>query len=283
MAPRDTLIRLLVVTRSMRFGRQLLLPIAVGPLLLAAGCSGSSGSHFDAAPPDTNPGMPDTRDTIPSGCPPALASASELAATPRADTNLELLAIAKSPLKLIADQAIYDRLVRDVRLIRAERPSLANVSFWPRRQDGKRLGLRVPTSIVDQIEKGEYHGWDCLNAAYGLENIETFQRISREYVSVTLKGIYNMDLIAAEYAQLPEVISVETTVVGGDGPTICLSMGPDVWQYAFDEASGDCPAGCTEHHYWLFSTSAAGPVMASGDWIPGNGTVPAAVTACVPR
>lgn len=275
--------------------RVLALVLVMSSPFALAGCGGpakttggTDGSPLDAAPPeaavvDASADVPGVPNTVPPGCPAALVSPSELATTPRADRELELLAIAKGPPSLVADQVIYDRLVRDVRLIKAERPSLANITFWPPHQDGKRLFVKFPLSVVDQIEKGEYHAWDCLNASYGLERIETFKAISREFVAITLKGLYNMDILASEYAKLPEVISVGTTTLGGDGPTICVSLGTDTWQYAFDEASGDCPLGCIDHHYWLFSTSAAGTAMFEGDWTPTMGEPPAAVAACVPR
>src|SRR5689334_22767574 len=54
-------------------------------------------------------------DSVSRVCPPDRAVAEDLEATPRADVNLELLAIAAQPFgRITADQAVYDRIVHDV-------------------------------------------------------------------------------------------------------------------------------------------------------------------------
>ncbi len=207
-------------------------------------------------------------------CPPALASAAELAVTPRADVNLELLALKVSPGKLVAEEAAYQRVVRDVAAIRAKAPALAKISFFTYR-DGMRITLTVPVDTATQMEKGTYHAWDCLNDTYGAVLPAEYIRIGNApevYVSLKTEGIYAVQLLAAEYARLPGVMHVDDITLGGDGPTICLTGGASTWHYLFDEASGDCPAGCIDHAYRHFTTEPDGTIAELDGWNTKQGT-----------
>ena len=60
-----------------------------------------------------------------------LGSVEQLAQTPRADFNLELLALSLEPGNITASQALYDRVVADVTAMRRLAPELADVDFLP--------------------------------------------------------------------------------------------------------------------------------------------------------
>jgi hypothetical protein len=251
--------------------------------LLVSACGGSSlGSSRDGAAPadaatDTDGAGAAPADVGPdtNGCPPALASAAELASTPRADVNLELLALKLSPGKLVAPQATYERVVRDVGAIRARGPELAAISFFPY-ADGKTLTLTVPAATADQMEAGTYHAWDCLNESYGAATPFEYIRIGKTppdvFVYLKVRGTYAMELLAAEYAKLPDVSSADGNAVGGDGPTICATAEGSTWHYVFDAASGDCPAGCIDHVFRHFTTTPAGVVTEAETWSTKSGT-----------
>jgi hypothetical protein len=207
-------------------------------------------------------------------CPPGLASASELAATPRADVNLELLALKVSPGRVVAEEATYQRVVRDVAAIRAKEPEIAKIGFFGLR-DGRSFSFSVSLETAAQMKGGTYHAWDCLNATYGAVLPFEFIRIGNadhEFVFAKLEGIYGMDVLALEYGRLPGLLNVESTAFGGDGPTICLTGGPSTWHYVLDAASGDCPAGCIDHVFRHFTTEAAGAVTALETWGTKDGT-----------
>jgi hypothetical protein len=192
-------------------------------------------------------------------------SAEELAATPRADANLELLALRHSP-GIVADPAIYARVVRDVSAIRAEDPSVAGIAYFPG-QDGRTLSLEVEPATFSQMQSGAYHAWDCLNHSYVVNGLkfEMFDSTHTQNALITFKGSYEIADLAAQYASLPGVSSATYGGAGGgDGPTICLTREADQWHYVFDQAGGDCPAGCTEHVYHHFSTTADGEVTSLG-------------------
>jgi hypothetical protein len=198
------------------------------------------------------------------GCGPALATPNELAATPRADVNLELLALKLSPGRIVANEVTYQRVVRDITAIRATRPDLAGIKFFAS-HDGKSITLTVPVDTSMQMQSGGYHAWDCLNQTYGATMPFEYVRIgaaAEVFVFAKLEGIYATNLLAAEYGRLPGVTHAEGDGVGGDGPTICATTGDAVWHYVFDAAGGDCPAGCTEHAYSHFTTASDGAVTA---------------------
>jgi hypothetical protein len=197
-------------------------------------------------------------------CPSGVPSAEELAATPRADINLELLALRHST-GIVADPEIYARIVRDVTAIRAADPSVAGIAYFPS-QDGRTLSLDVDPATFSQMQSGEYHAWDCLNQSYVVTHLdlEAFDTIHLQNAFITFKGIYEISEVASQYASLPGVSSATYGGVGGDGATICLTREAQQWHYVFDQAGGDCPAGCTEHVYHHFSTTADGQVTSLG-------------------
>ncbi len=221
------------------------------------------------SPVDARPDVPavDTAGPV-AGCLPGLAAPSELAATPRADVNLELLALKLSPGRIVANEAVYQRVVRDVGAIRTAQKQLAGIGFFPV-QDGRTITLVVPVAISEQMQAGNYHNWDCLNDTYGASLPFEFIRIGNAdnvFVFLKLKGIYAVELLAGEYGRLPGVTSAEGGGIGGDGPTICVTPGDATWHYVFDAAGGDCPAGCTEHAYSHFVTQTDGALTTLETW-----------------
>jgi hypothetical protein len=206
-------------------------------------------------------------------CPPGLPTAAEIASTPRADQNLELLALRLTG-GVVADQAIYDRVVRDVSAIRAQDDRVAGIGYFPR-GDGKSLGLTPDAATYAAMRAGQYRAWDCLNHTYVVTDT-MFADAKPPFdsnVLLTLKGIYDIQAVALQYAALLGVKAFDDGPSAGDGPTICVTRESDLWHYVFDRAGGDCPAGCTEHTYYHFSTTGAGAVASLGE-IPDTGDSP---------
>src|SRR5450432_987458 len=270
-------------------------------LLGAAACGGHAlapGHATDADAGGALDGQADDADAMsahdgvtepveaPGDCLTGLVTAMELASTPRADTNLELLALKLSKGRVVADQAVYDRLVRDVGAIRAQRPDLATISYFPS-SDGKTIPLTVDVDTAERMKSGTYAPWKCLNTLLGAVMPFEYIRIGNaddEFVFVKLRGLYAMDILAPEYGRLPGVISADKSSSGGDGPTICVTPGADTWHYVMDAASGDCPAGCIDHAYSHFTTDAVGAVMPLEEWTStGGGAAPAWVAQYASR
>src|SRR3954453_17014219 len=116
----------------------------------ALGGSSPGGS----SPGGSSPGAGASGDA-PEGCSVSLDDRVDVSVTPRADPFLELMALKFSS-SFVADQAIYDRFVRDVKAIREIEPALLNVGYFAP-DDGRTLMLRVEPSTLARMRTGEYH------------------------------------------------------------------------------------------------------------------------------
>jgi len=199
-----------------------------------------------------------------------LATDEELALTPRADSNLEQLAIVATR-RVVAGQTEYDRVVRDVAAIREERPDLRGIGFLS--AIGQGLIVRADETTIAEMQAGIYHGWDCLNVRFrvkemmfGTNTMGTPDRARLEF-----DGVYHIPLLVERYATLPSVESAGGESRIGDGSTICVTPGEQDWHYVVDQGSGDCPSGCIDRDYSYFVTTTDGTVTPSGSWASRSG------------
>jgi hypothetical protein len=240
-----------------------------GLLLLVSLCAGAcdpqpigalENAQPDAAPPPTDDGgvaPPPPADARPgsdvaapdaavrTNCPPGPVTPEEVAATPRANTQLELLAMHLSKGKVVADQAIYDRLVRDLPAIRAVYPALASY-FSMGRSFGSTIMIWPDAVALRQMRNGTYEPWACPNQLYGVTR-SNLSGVPGGLTTVTFKGVYNTRLLAAEYARMPGVERAEPdggglpavvtgTSAGNSYKILCATPeGRDLWHYVFAE------------------------------------------------
>jgi hypothetical protein len=198
-------------------------------------------------------------------CPTPLGSTEELSATPRADENLELLALSLEPERITANQSTYDRVVSDVAAIRALMPALADIGYRSG-YAGMSLYIQVSNIGAQSIAAGDYTAWDCLNDAYRAGTPRLSDLSGTHAAHLELGGVFNLALVAELYAELPEVILSEPSYGAGDGSTLCAVRDGARYEYAVDRAGGDCPSGCTEHEVHGFASNAAGQVSTLGVW-----------------
>jgi hypothetical protein len=204
-------------------------------------------------------------------CPEPIGSLEELALTPRADPNLEQLALSLEPGTVTASQATYDRVVADVAAIRALEPDRADIGYRAA-HDGKTLYLGLTDVAAQSLLAGEYSAWDCLNERYGASVGEPNESLFGGWsLLLTLRGIYDLSRIAERYAALPGVTGAGPNSAVGDGPTLCAARDGGRYEYVVDRAGGDCPAGCTEHDARAFASEAAGQITAVGAWTSASG------------
>jgi hypothetical protein len=225
-------------------------------LALVAGCqSGSGPSTQDSGGVGDGGGKAEPLD-----CTALPGTAEELAQSPRANPNVELLALRLST-GVTADPVIYDRLAADLAMMRILEPRTADIGYRPE-HDGKHLLIGASPETLEAMADGSYDGWNCLNEHYGFESFEVHAGFGR----LALKGLYDLDRLAALYAQLPDVSSAEPDSRIGDGPSIYVTREPDEWHYVLDLASGDCLAGCTNRVLFYFVTEAGGAVRYLDRW-----------------
>jgi len=193
-------------------------------------------------------------------------TAEEIAATPREDTNRELLAIGLAG-GLTADQEVYDRLGRDLEAIRAMTPAVENVQYLTT-NEGKRLYVMADSAATyASMKQGTYQEWDCLNDWYGLEEIiaDAPFPATDPWVIVRLKGIYDLLRIAPEYEVLPGIASASPVVAGFPAillSSLCVTRDGATYHYFFEVAGGDA------FTTFYFTTEAGGSVELVGIYDP---------------
>ena len=132
-----------------------------------------------------------TCDVVASAC--GRGTPSGIAATPRADVELEALAVRLSA-GITAEQAVYDRLATDIAALEAtlELP----LDFVHEAEPRQLIILVAPGEDADTIRNGT--GWSCLADWYGIEEID---HLFDGYFTVTFGGVYDLDLLAADYRE----------------------------------------------------------------------------------
>src|SRR3954468_4104087 len=95
-------------------------------------------------------------------------TAAELAATPRADENLEMLAIRLSH-GIVAEDTVYQRLVRDIGAIRRLEPKVRGIRYMPP-DDGQTLfvDFDFDEKGMAESQSGQYQAWNCFNRHFGV-------------------------------------------------------------------------------------------------------------------
>lgn len=217
----------------------------------------------------------DNTDT--SVCPGVIGTRSEIAATPRSDGNLELLALTLgSSNRITADPAVYLRIVTDMEAIQRSAPAgFSRVDYVPR-DDGKTMWLQFADAVAPLAEAGRYTEWDCLNDFYGMQSvgIERVDLTNTVSAIVTFKGNYNMAALARLYAVLPGIETAQNDPRSGHGSTICMAGQGTTYEYVIDVGSGDCPKGCIQHSARYYRTTAAGAATLQGVWSTSDGPAP---------
>lgn len=187
---------------------------------------------------------------------PLLGTPEEIAATPRADVNLELLSVEMSG-GLTASQETYDRVIWDIGRIRGRFPETAGIPYNGT-LDGHQLYLAIDDATAAAIDAGTYSVWDCLNDYYELESVSRRSSPIGEFATLSLEGIYNTFHLVPLYEQLPGVIYA-SGLSGGfhRGRTICGLVDSSSTHHYFIvvDAFGDCPSGCIYRDVRYFTSS----------------------------
>jgi hypothetical protein len=186
-------------------------------------------------------------------------TASELAATPRADDHLELFAMVLGG-GLTADPAIYQRAETDLAAIRALEPAVADTHFVPSVQPHTLL-VSLDDATAEAARAGDYHDWDCLNAWYG--------GVPRVYTSfplaaIDIPGVFNPAYLVPDYEALPGIVSAgaDANLQLGGPPNVirnlCATIDGDTYHYFFRQDS----------QLWYFRTASAGAPPEEVDYLP---------------
>lgn len=242
---------------------RLTLGLVAPPLVFLFGCSSDGASNSSAFPPPREP-----------GCPAPIGAPADIASTPRADPELEALALTLDSSRITATQANYDRVARDIAAIRAQDPAFANTSSgrWERQ-----LNLTLSASGGQELTNGQYHAWDCLNSFYGattpVQAMLDAETATYE-MPVVFNGVFNFGILKSLYGSLPDVVSAvgafETGVgIPEDKPArMCVLNGSPTWQYVIDtgDSSGGLIPEPTPQIVGVFTVSSDGVVTTVSRW-----------------
>ena len=147
---------------------------------------------------------------------------SDPSMTPRENREAEEAAICLSG-SLVAPQDLYERIVRDLALIRSAygdsidhpweihfvpylRSDAMNVALWP--------------AVMARYQRGEYDDLDSLNAHFKVSEIIHFPYKGKMFL--TFEGRYNVQRLGQIYSAEPSVEYTDPSLDGGCG----YSMGP---------------------------------------------------------
>ncbi len=196
-----------------------------------------------------------------------LASPADIAKTPRQNVAAEVLALEVSG-DFVAPDALYERIRADLETIVALDPTLANIGP---------ASARVPSGVTVQLDepsfsahlRGDYHGWDCPNAAYGGRILRTVELTPAVHIGFGARRLDGARLVA-EYSKIPGVLHTSPSGAFGEGSTICLEVDGLTHRYVFVEGWGDCLAGCTGHRYTGFDVTPGAAPTALGSFLSGT-------------
>jgi len=178
------------------------------------------------------------------------ATAAEIALTPRENGFAEILALEASS-TLVAPEDLYVRVAGELDVIFSAEPVTrmckprSEVPIDDVRVDFTEAGWK-------KVVAGDYHAWDCANAAYG-----GTPALNSQWHFATLSfgdKVYRGELLEQEYEALPEASAMRDTYFLDDRDA-CLEVHGDEHFYIFDDATGDCPSGCMYHHYIGYQAS----------------------------
>jgi hypothetical protein len=218
-----------------------------------AGGSGGSAGSGDGGSPDGGAGPCDGFV--------GLATPAETALTPRDDDDAEILALRTTDDRIVAPEAVYQRVERDLRAIRQGYPDVDLITPFPRAAASS-FSMSFDDDTLADVVAGTYTGWDCPNELYGF--IGSDPPSLSGTVRVRFEGRFEPSLLVSEYENLPGVTAAWESVGGGDGNDISLDVEGESYHWLFSIGSGDCPAGCINREYWGFTTNAAGDITYHG-------------------
>ncbi len=149
---------------------------------------------------------------------------------------------------LRAKETDYQRIQRDLALIRAQYAQLKDViddTDWVPKQLMLKLVAGQPTA-----------GYQALNRFYQVVREEVYSW----GIVLTFCDNLNAEVLALEYAALPEVQWADPNhLIGIDDYIIVTDLG-ERWEYWIDDGFMDCFDGCDCHREWILQVDTVGTV-----------------------
>lgn len=171
---------------------------------------------------------------------------------PNAEAEQIALEFLGSGGALVPSDDLYNRIDRDLALIRAHTPALATQTHNP---------AWVPNQLIAEVLVGVPHDqYNCLNTYYQLATEEFL--CCGDLYTLTFARNSNVEALAAIYDAAPEVGFAEPNgIFGGENFWTPSDLGGGLWQWTVDDGFLDCFDGCDCHRQYTFQVDAIGTVM----------------------
>ncbi len=152
---------------------------------------------------------------------------------------------------LLAPDPVYQRIDRDLGLIRATEPTLAGETHSP---------AWAPNQLIVNLIAGlPLDDYQCLNADYQVINVSN---IFGDWYVLTFPGNLNVVALGTIYVAATEVQFTEPNgLLGGQNYWTPTDLGGGVWRWEIDDGWWDCFDGCDCHRYYVYETDTPGNVM----------------------
>lgn len=173
--------------------------------------------------------------------------------SPLPNFEAELLALETGP-DLFADLVMYERIKRDLALIRDFQPDAAGAQHDP-----TWLPDEMIVFVLDDLPRCEF---DALNVLFQVTAVDfLFQSGGGIWYVVHYPGRMRIPVLTGFYETLPEVGFAEPNFLIGTDDHITVVPGPDgVWTYHIEDGFHDCFDGCDCHIFWIFEVDPKGNV-----------------------
>lgn len=155
---------------------------------------------------------------------------------------------------LLVPMETYERIDRDLGLIRANTPALLSETHSP--------AWLANQLIVKVLIGAPTDDYDCLNAYYQMTSEEfLFQSGGGNWYVLTFAGNLNVEALAGIYQATPEVDLAEPNgLIGGQNFWVPTPMAGGFWRWDIDDGFFDCFDGCDCHRFYVFRTDEPGNV-----------------------
>jgi hypothetical protein len=154
---------------------------------------------------------------------------------------------------LLVPDAFYERIDRDLGLIRATYPALAtqtHAAEWAPNQ--------IIAKVLHGMPRDEYN---CLNIYYRMTNEQFLFTSGGGWYVLTFAGNLNVERLAVIYADAPEIQFAEPNgFIGGENFWTPTPLTGGKWEWFVDDGFLDCFDGCDCHRYYTFITTDTGHV-----------------------
>ncbi len=150
---------------------------------------------------------------------------------------------------LTLPQSLYDRIDRDLGLIRANTPALVTQQHsmaW------------VPNQLLVSVSNPLNQDYLCLNRFYQVTSI---QPLFSTWYTLTFAGKSNIPALAQAYMSSGAVTYAEPNgIFGGENFWTFQNPPGGTWQWNVDDGFWDCFDGCDCHRYYQFDIDLPGTV-----------------------